>query len=108
MTTIKYAQVGSICSDITTVENLLIRFADELEQLVKAQPKRALQGQRRWFKKLIREARTVDHDTQEADDVLADLFGALEEFAPPYCTFGAHEGDGADYGFWPCQDTFQE
>jgi hypothetical protein len=29
----------------------------------------------------------------------------LETFAPPYTTFGANEGDGASFGFWPCLGT---
>lgn len=39
-------------------------------------------------------------ETPDASDVVAELFDALQCYAPAGCTFGSHEGDGSDYGFW--------
>ncbi len=47
-------------------------------------------------------------DHADADEYLSELFDALDSLAPPYCRFGAHEGDGSDYGFWPCIDSLEE
>ena len=48
-----------------------------------------------------------DHD-ENGSELVSDLFDALGEYAPPYGYFGAHPGDGADYGFWLSEDFASE
>ncbi len=35
-------------------------------------------------------------------------FDILQNYAPPYCYVGAHEGDGADYGVWISWDSVED
>jgi hypothetical protein len=41
---------------------------------------------------------------KEASHVLEHLFDVLNEHSPEGFTFGAHEGDGACFGYWPIAD----
>lgn len=62
--------------------------------------------------KLIGRAELYAEVAEDAD--LADaefpneLIDALDRFAPPYGYFGAHEGDGSDFGFWPSLDAVDD
>jgi hypothetical protein len=98
----KYASLGSISSGTLRTEDLLPAFADALEDLVNA-------NGGFWANRnlLIAEARAVDPQSDDADELVQELQDALQEFAPPYCYFGAHEGDGADFGFWVVSDLFE-
>lgn len=51
---------------------------------------------------------TTDSRMDWLSGVSADLFDILDVMSPDYCYFGAHEGDGADFGFWPSWDAIDD
>ena len=95
-----YATPGSIITGTLRNEDLLTAFADALEDYVMRNPELPLKH-REAATALVWEAREISPDALDASEVIADLIDALQEFAPPGHCFGSHEGDGADFGFWP-------
>ena len=45
-----------------------------------------------------------EDDFESLDYLLDTLFDVLGEYVPEGHYFGAHPGDGADYGVWPVED----
>ncbi len=54
-----------------------------------------------------RQEREDYYDSEDASEDCNELFDELNAFAPPYCYFGAHPGDGSDYGFWLSEDAIE-
>lgn len=89
------AQFGSIVSGTHRNEDLIPAFAAELAYL---------DTSKQWDK-LVSEAEALeDFDSEKAGFILETLCEALNDFAPPYAYFGAHLGDGSDFGFWLSDD----
>ena len=92
------ATIGTVSHGTMRAEDLIPDFASELESLCDVDDKAT-------YKALLVEAASItDYESEAADYILTDLFDALDNFSPPYCYFGAHEGDGSLFGFWALPD----
>ena len=89
--------VGSISSGTMRKEDLIPAFIDELEYQAGKED-----GDHIALCKRIKEAMEVEgyFDSEGSDFDLEELFDALDEYSAPYFYFGAHPGDGSDYGWW--------
>ena len=91
------ARIGSISSGTLRSEDLLSAFSWELER------SKLTRSQR----KTVNEANHwLDTDEDERDEytgseLVNELMDILNEYAPEGIYFGAHEGDGSAFGFWP-------
>jgi hypothetical protein len=114
-----HASIGSISHGTLRTADLLEAFAGELEYQVHRNAKewRSDNGRKQLdaflkligeVSELIDEASEIDPEDNEAMDIVAELQDALEYFSLPYCYFGTHEGDGSDFGYWPCMDQIAE
>ncbi len=112
-----YAEIGSVSEGTLRDDDLLSSFADHLECLTcEAIDAHDIDGivAKAHFK-LVTDARRMIADIEKYQDqpdtfpdysdvpeVIADLVDALDAFAPPCAYFGAIDGDGACFGYWPC------
>lgn len=112
-TQIKWANIGTVSHGTLNTAHLLDRLGDELEWQIRrngdyfSEPENF--GERDKLNKLHGDSCDCFGDDMEilpdyelaAEDLLGEIQDALEAFAPPYCYFGAHPGDGSDFGYWP-------
>jgi hypothetical protein len=106
----KTARIGAVSDGTMRPEDLIPAFCDELREL-------DTEGE---YTSLLAEASDLmdlwsetDEDEEHEDDgnaseILGELFDALDSFSAPYCYFGASEGDGACYGWFPSWDSIRD
>lgn len=96
--------MGSVSNGTMRPEDLIPAFCGELNFRLGVDTWIPSNTRKR-HAELIREIEdhVKTYDTYEHDEVIDDLdalFDALDEYAGPYFYFGAHPGDGSDYGYW--------
>ena len=96
----KTPKLGEISSGTLRTEDLLDTFLQELEYLTDKDHDLVSEIED-WH------AQGGDWNEEEASEFVARLTDALQELATDYVTFGAHEGDGACFGFWPDIDALE-
>lgn len=97
----KYGQIGSVSSGTMQPEDLVPNLYYVLGQIDK---KRA----DAFATEYLADTLDAEEYLESLDEACDALFNILEEYAPPYCYFGAHEGDVADYGFWVSWDAIED
>jgi hypothetical protein len=101
---------GTIIEGTLQPRDLLPAFLSELQAIAPAEAERI----ERRFPELRRGPLVTDSDegwrewceSERACDALVELEDALDAAAPPGIRFGAAEGDGSDFGFWPIDDEY--
>lgn len=100
-------ELGSVSSGTMRDDDLIPSFLYEARRL------RMTREDRKTINDLAREydAKSGAEDDDSAEDVseiTSELFDILDRYCPDYCYFGAHPGDGADYGVWVVEDLFYD
>ncbi len=110
----KYAHPGSVSHGTLRTCDLIEAFASALEEL---QQRNLYTSDGDELKLAELNARITDvlawkeqvtgpHSWDgEAEDLCERMSDLLAYFAPPDHYFGAHWGDGSDFGFWPHEDA---
>lgn len=93
------AQIGSISEGTMLEKDLIPSFVWELRHL-KHRSKQLTQIEKSMQKEGY-------YDSEQCDYDLDSLFDMLNAHSPDYCYFGAHEGDGACYGFWVSMEILE-
>ena len=96
---------STVSSDTLNMRDLLTTYADFIENNIDAQHDLAWEL-RHWVQQDEEshgEWNGVAHD-ETAHMLLDDCHNLFDDIAPEGTYFGAHEGNGSDFGFW----TFQE
>jgi hypothetical protein len=86
---------GSVISGTTRPQDLIPRYMELARQV---EPNAYMYDAVPAF--AMKDEDSTWWDTDECQEILAHLEDTLDDHAPEGCYFGAHPGDGSDFGFW--------
>ena len=89
-------QFGTIIEGTMRSEDLIPAFCDALDDI---EPGNAV---------TIAARAITDFDSNAAWEMAHSLGDELNAHSLPFSYFGAHVGDGADYGFWPDIESLED
>lgn len=111
----KTASIGSVSTGTLRSEDLIPALWSELEYQLGRQDnladRDALAGVWNTYNRICDECWDENGDFVESEhdsEIVDELMSALDTFSPAYCYFGAHHGDGADFGYWPSQSAIDD
>lgn len=100
----EFPPIGSISSGTLRTEDLLAAFSYYCRDYGGKEGKRL---NREWGNMKAWDDMTPEEE-ETAEYLLEEMTELLQDIAPDYVTFGGHEGDGADFGFWPALESLEE
>ena len=112
MSEFKIADIGELSSGTMRSDDLAPVFIDALEELGNPDASKFRDAwseiETGFVQAFEADENANTHELEcEADELVNELVDVLQEHAPGYCTFGSHPGDGACFGFFPCEDWEQ-
>lgn len=103
MTKQRTLDLGSYSHGTMREEDLIPSFLSIAEDL------RMSKADRQTVRQIARRAQAEDYyESEDAAEDCQTLFDVLGNYCPDYCYFGAHPGDGSDYGVWVVEDLLQD
>lgn len=99
--------MGTVSHATMREEDLIPSFMSELESQrpLKREHRKLLRDIKRNQRNMVSPAY---YENEQATWDLEALFDALDAYCLPYFYFGAHPGDGSDYGYWLSEDFIDE
>jgi len=94
-------QLGSISTDTLLIEDIFPAYLDQLDKLSPNSPL----SKEVWA---YMETGALLEEHENAWGIVEQIDLLLNELCPPFVYFGALEGDGADFGFWPDMDGLRD
>jgi len=101
-----YPGLGSISSGTMRTEDLIPDFIWTLQRYAPEVAQGLLEDNQDIFNWLDNPDE-IEEPEFTSEFLNEDLWNALNDLAPQYVYFGAHVGDGADYGFWIDWDNLE-
>ncbi len=105
----RYLELGSISTGTLRDEDVIPALLDACDTVRMSQDDReqARDLRKEWKAFEADEDNRPEWGHESASEIWEELIDLLNNYSPPYCYVGAHEGDGADIGVWISNDAME-